>query len=283
MNPVKKIQLTYNRAYRLNIDDDSKLVLMSDCHRGAGNWGDNFLKNEYHVYSALTQYYRSNYTYIELGDGDELWENNKMAVIIEAHKDTFLLLSKFYESGRFLMIYGNHDREKGKSDFINHQLNQFYDDKMGEMINLFDGMRVHEGIVLSYRKGSKKPIEILLLHGHQVDCLNDRLWRFTRLLVSYFWKPMELFGANDPTRAAKNYKKRRLVEKRLTQWVKASHKALIAGHTHRPVFPGKKEAAYFNDGSCVHPMSITAIEISEGMVKLVKWSQKTFSDGIILI
>ena len=34
------------------------------------------------------------FTYIELGDGDELWENRSMKQIIEAHGDVFSLLSR---------------------------------------------------------------------------------------------------------------------------------------------------------------------------------------------
>ncbi len=40
---------------------------------------------------------------------------------------------------------------------------------------------------------------------------------------------------------------------------------------------------YFNDGSCVHPRCITAIEIKDGTIALVKWSYKTRDDGAVYI
>ena len=47
---------------------------------------------------------------------------------------------------------------------------------------------------------------------------------------------------------------------------------LIAGHTHRPAYPKPGTGLYFNDGSCVHPRSITGIEIENRKISLVKWS-----------
>ena len=58
---------------------------------------------------------------------------------------------------------------------------------------------------------------------------------------------------------------------------------LIAGHTHKPMFPEVGETPYFNDGSCVHPRCITAIEISDGNIILVKWSVNTKNDGTLFI
>ena len=47
---------------------------------------------------------------------------------------------------------------------------------------------------------------------------------------------------------------------------------IICGHTHRPVFPKPGQTMYFNDGSCIHPRSITALEIINGTISLVKWA-----------
>ena len=47
---------------------------------------------------------------------------------------------------------------------------------------------------------------------------------------------------------------------------------MLAGHTHRPLLPKPGEGFYLNDGSCVHPRCITAIELENGKLTLVKWS-----------
>ena len=71
---------------------------MSDCHRGNGSWGDNFLNNQNLFFAALYYYYENGYSYIELGDGEELWENRQITDIINAHSDAYWLMSMFYKS-----------------------------------------------------------------------------------------------------------------------------------------------------------------------------------------
>ena len=66
----------------------------------------------------MQHYYKMGYTYIELGDGDELWENRNMKQIIEVHSNIFLLLSRFYEKNRLFMLYGNHDMIKKNKRYI---------------------------------------------------------------------------------------------------------------------------------------------------------------------
>ena len=58
---------------------------------------------------------------------------------------------------------------------------------------------------------------------------------------------------------------------------------MVAGHTHRPMFPEVGEPPYFNDGSCVHPRCITAMEIVFGNIKLVKWYVNTKEDGTLFV
>ena len=57
----------------------------------------------------------------------------------------------------------------------------------------------------------------------------------------------------------------------------------ILGHTHRPRFPSPGDIAFFNDGSCVHPRSITGIEIENGEITLIKWQISTKEDGTLQI
>ena len=125
--------------------------------------------------------------------------------------------------------------------------------------------------------------KIFLIHGHQVDCLNDKMWRLTRFLVRYLWRPLNFFGVNDPTRTAQNYHKKQAVEKKLIEWVIKEKQMMVAGHTHRPMFPEVGEPPYFNDGSCVHPRCITAMEIDFGNIKLVKWYVNTKEDGTLFV
>jgi predicted phosphodiesterase len=192
----------------------------------------------------------------------------------------FWLLSKFYNEGRLYMIYGNHDMVKKDGRFVENNLYEYYNEPEKKLVPLFKGISIHEGLVLRYLPTGSR---ILLIHGHQVDCLNNRLWKLARFLVRYLWRPLTTFGVNDPTRTGKNYHKKEAAEKKLTEWVKKERHVLVAGHTHRPMFPEVGEPPYFNDGSCVHPRCITALEIIGGNILLVKWNAKTRDDGTLYI
>ncbi|MFP3155064.1 serine/threonine protein phosphatase [Lachnospiraceae bacterium ZAX-1] len=249
----ERLDEVYNNAVCIPLCPEKPYVLMSDCHRGDGNWNDNFAHNKSIYLAALKEYYDRGFTYIELGDGDELWENRSIEEIIEKHYEVFRLLKKYHDCGRFLMMYGNHDMEK-------HE---------GLVMKCFPNIPVFESILL---KNCENNTGMFLLHGHQGDFINDTLWKVSRFLVRYLWRPLELLGVKDPTSAAKNYRKKDRIEKKLAAWAKKHHQILIAGHTHRPSFAIQPDKDYYyNTGSCVHPYSTTAIEICNGNMTLVKW------------
>lgn len=280
MNKLEKVTRVFGKSDIIPFDDSSNFVLMSDCHRGDGSRSDNFINNRNIFYSALTQYYYRNFTYIELGDGDELWENRRLSDIIQIHKEVFSLISKFHDDKRLYLMYGNHDMEKRNYKYVNRNIQRYHAEREQEDPSIFSNVKVHEGLVLRHTDSNDK---ILLIHGHQVDTLNSTLWRLSKFLVRYVWKPLETFGVNDPTSAAKNYKKKISIAKKLSEWVVKEKHMLIAGHNHRPSFPEIGQIPYFNDGCCIHPHAITAIEISNGTICLVKWSEKVKSDGTLYI
>lgn len=272
MSTSKRLSRAFNNAMVIPFDETSRFIIMSDCHRGDGSWGDDFSNNQNLFFAALSYYYENGYTYIELGDGDELWENRDIETIIDIHSDAFWLMSKFYEECRLYMIYGNHDIVKRDPRYSQTKCHSFYCDSENATLPLFPGIEIPEAIILKYRYSNDK---IFLTHGHQVDCLNSTFWRLARFLVRYLWRPLQLTGVRDPTSASKNYKRKNKIEKRLMHWAKENRQLLIAGHTHRSVFPEVGESLYFNDGSCVHPRCITGIEIVNGTISLVKWAVMT--------
>lgn len=264
-----RLEQAYQKAETICIDKGSRIVLMSDCHRGVGNHGDNFLPNQNVFFAALQYYYDRCFSYIELGDGDELWENRRLSRIVEFHSDSFWLMSQFYRQGRLEMLYGNHDCRKKDKKFLQTHCGQYYHDSEDCYKELFKEIQAKESILLKDRHTGH---EILLLHGHQEDILNDYLWHLAAFLVRFVWRPLELFGVYDPTSAARNYKKRKKTERRLDRFAREKQILVIAGHTHRPVLPPPGESFYLNDGSCVHPRCITAMELENGNITLVKWS-----------
>ena len=264
MGWYQRISNAFRDAPVLPLDCGSRLVLFSDCHRGVGNSNDNFLKNQHLYLAALQHYFQKGYTYLELGDGDELWENRSLARIIDIHDDVFCLLKEFCCRERLYMLYGNHDHCKKDLRYCRRHCSAL----------LLPDFRFLSGLILHDTISQK---EIYLTHGHQADFLNSTLAPLSGFLVRYFWKPLEAVGISDPTSAARNYTKKHKTETRLAEWASQEQKLLITGHTHRPM-TGSADSPYFNTGSCVHPSCITCIEIKSRRITLVKWTLKTRDD-----
>lgn len=230
----------------------SRYVVFGDCHRGTGNMSDNFLQNRHLYAAALKHYCAENFFYLELGDGEELWENRSQERIMECHSDMYDIFRCLKAHGRYCRIYGNHDMELKRI--------------------------LPEGICLKNQEGGR---DIYIIHGHQADFFNSACWRLSRFLVRYLWKPLELFGVNDPTSAAMNYRKVHKYEKCMVQAAKRMDSYLLAGHSHRPhLMEGE---LYVNAGSCVHPQGITAIEIEHMQMSLVKWIVGSKKDGTLYV
>lgn len=273
----KKLDKIFKNSKRLFMDDSTKLAIMSDCHRGSGDNYDNFVKNQNLFKAALQYYYAKGFTYVELGDGDDMWEVKDYENIIEVHLEAFKQLKKFNNSGRLIMIYGNHDMVKKSPAVLEQYFYKYYNTITKKEEPLLDSLIVYESLVLNY-----KNYDIFLIHGHQVDFLNSTLWRLSRFLVRYVWKPLENIVTKDPTSAAKNYQVSKNTEKRLEEWSTQNNKILIAGHTHRAIFPKIGQSLYFNDGSCIHPNGITCLEIENGNITLVRWEFEVNKDEFIL-
>jgi len=337
------------RIRRLTITPGMKLIVMSDMHRGDGSGADDFAKNALIYRCALEHYLKNGFTYIELGDAEELWENDNFDQIYITHTPVYELLAKFHDPDpaktRYLKVWGNHDL--------------YWKDQEAVYRTLFPGIEIHEGIFLTAPKGwkggvgkdeakefgagergalpSQRPSDdgiidsgsgsnsvkaeggatggscggsaaiggaILLLHGHQADpkCSGEGA-AVSRFFVHHFWPDLQRCGIKDPTRAALNPGLCNEVDRQLHEWANHNDQAIvtiIAGHTHRAVFENlslterrymeskvktdgvkiknQPDGRYYNTGSCVHPLSITGIEITFNgghgpQLRLVEWGQ----------
>lgn len=271
MSTYHRLSKSFEKALRLPLTEHSRYVLLSDCHRGTGRANDNFVKNEYLFLAALKYYYSRGFTYLELGDGEELWENRFFSHITETHYQSYELMAKYYREERFYAIYGNHDMVKKYPHFAKKQCQTCYCEHPHEEQTLFPGITFYPGIIL---QDVRQKRDIYLTHGHQADLLNSTFWWLSRFLVRYLWRPLENLGVPDPTSAAKNNTRKKNSEKRLTSWAKQNHHLLITGHTHHPMI-GTKDSPYCNTGSCVSTAAITSIEIENRCVTLVKWTLGT--------
>lgn len=273
-----RINQAFEGALQLPLNQNSRYVIFSDCHRGTGKANDNFTRNEFIYIAALNHYFKRDFTYIELGDGDELWENRNMNKIKNMHQQSFDILSKFYHEKRFYAVYGNHDIIKKSSKYSKSYFCSYYCDHKMCINSLFPNIIFYPSIILE----SKTKNNIYLTHGHQADFLNSTLWPISRFLVRYVWRPLEYIGIPDPTSAAKNNTRKKSTEKKLVNWAKTNHHILITGHTHRPMM-GTDNSPFYNTGSCVSPYGITCIEIYNGCIYLVKWSLDTMEEQTVYV
>ncbi|MEP2056650.1 metallophosphoesterase [Maribacter litoralis] len=281
MSSENRLNRAYKNAKTIPFDDASKFILFSDCHRGDNSFADEFANNRNIYYHALKFYYSEGFSYCELGDGDELWENIYFESIFEAHKNVFKLLKQFHLEQRLHMIWGNHDMVYKDEAYVKKHLSSYFEPIDDKDKSLFEGIKYHEAIILKHTETQQ---EVFLTHGHQADWWNYRFWRVGRFLVRILWKPLQVWGIADPTSPARNYTELIKVERRIKKWIlKNNLKVTVVGHTHRPRFPEPGDIPLFNDGSCVHPRSITGIEIEKGNISLIKWQINTTDDGTLRV
>lgn len=295
------------------LDPGKRYVIFSDHHKGARTGADDFEYCESTYMSALTHYDEQLFTLIVLGDVEELWEERAHEVI-KSYPDVFTKEAAFYEVGRYIRIYGNHD------DFWDMERN--VDKYLGA---IFPGIKALDGIVFDFRQNGNTVGEILLVHGHQGVYDRGIFTRISRIAVRWFWSVFQKLTGKGRTTPAEDECLRGKHDTMLYSWANEKDKLiLIAGHTHRPVWssmthleqlrnelftlqsasprPGnydtdanrllaeirKKEIedppcndtiktnpCYFNTGcTSFGDGDITAIELEGGWIRLVKWEKE---------
>ncbi|WP_313129780.1 metallophosphoesterase [Anaerocolumna sp.] len=274
----KRLTDAYKKARVEYFDKDSKYIFFSDIHRGDDSVSDEFARNQNVLLHALDYYYNKGYTYVEVGDGDELWEYKEFRYIRLAHSDIFTVIKKYFDANRLTMIYGNHNIYLKSKTYVKKNFFQFYDEYTQDMHELFNGLNPQEALLLKNKESGQ---EILIVHGHQGDLMNDQLWFVSMLTLRYFWRFMHVVGFHNPSSPARNHFKRHKIEKNYKKWIRRHKMMLICGHTHRPKFPKRKELPYFNTGCCIHTRGINGIEIANGKIMMVDWRIRADKDGAL--
>lgn len=276
----KRLMKAYNNAKVEYYDENSRYIFFSDSHRGDDSVSDEFSRNQNVYLHALNYYFNNGYIYVEAGDGDELWEYSNFKHIRLAHSDAFLTLKQFFDDGRLIFLYGNHNIYLKNKNYVCDNYYNFYDEYNQDMQDLFKGITPYEALLLKNKNSGQ---EILTVHGHQGDLMNDQLWIISMLMLRYFWKYLHVVGFQNPASPAKNLYKRHKIEKNYKKWIRAHEMMLICGHTHRPRFPKNNELPYFNTGCCIHTKGITGIEILDGNILMVDWKIGADKEGTLQI
>lgn len=293
-----------------------KFIIFSDQHKGAKNGADDFAICEKNYVGALDHYFKEGFHFINLGDAEELWENNILSV--KKHNHTAFEKEKlFVQQKRFIKIFGNHDLYWANDPLAGLQLQSIYGEKIP----------VYEGCILTTTL-NERPFQIYLTHGHQGDLQSDGNW-FSKFFVSNIWGPIQGLLDINPNTPAFNNQLKSLHNGLMYEWSSIEKNILlITGHTHQPVFmslthlerlyvkladaqKNKFEAAiksieaeiakaqpvnptapdlskivpsYFNSGCCCFDDGdITGIEIAEGYIRLIKWQAKNSIPGRVIL
>lgn len=295
-----------NRGLVINFDRSSKMIVFSDQHKGSRDFRDDFLLAEKNYLAALQYYNQNEFSYCNLGDSEELWENT-VEGILKHNKNTFRAESEFLKRNSFIKVFGNHDLYWDNDPLSSLNLYRAYGQKV----------KIYEGVIIKLEiKG--RPLSIFLTHGHQGDLQSDGNW-FSKWFVSTIWGPLQSFLRINPNTPAYDNKLKSEHNQIMYDWTAMQQDlVLITGHTHQPVFNSLthlermyirlKEArkkgdtkevkeieakfsagkisgdasprldysknTYFNTGcGCFDDGDITGIELENGMIRLVEWKR----------
>nr|WP_307735060.1 metallophosphoesterase [Chitinophaga nivalis] len=287
--------------------EKARFIIFSDQHKGGKDAADDFMAAEENYLTALRYYHDQAFTYINLGDCEELWESTP-SVVIEKNRLSLEEEARFLLQRRYYRVFGNHDLEW-------HYLvprNQFLKPLFGKQLKLY------EGIILQMRY-QDTDYRIFLTHGHQGDKRSDGN-AFSKWFVAAIWTPIQRLLDIRMDTVSDSFDLVDTHNIMMYEWsVRYKNTLFISGHTHKPVFAsldhidrltkqlekaqergdsqqaaflkealGKRQAeyagktfvktmahpSYFNTGCCCFSDGdITGIEIADGFIRLVKWEQ----------
>ena len=168
------------RDAKVEYFDEHSRYIFSVIHRG-DSLSDEFSQPE-HLSFAMNYYYYN---------GTPMWrpatgtrsEHVRFRHIRYAHSDIFITLKKFFDENRLIMLYGNHNMFLKNPEYVKKHYHRYYDEYTEKECDLFNGMVAHEALVLRSRQTGQ---EILAVHGHQGDLMNDQLWFVTMFMVRFF-------------------------------------------------------------------------------------------------
>lgn len=280
MKTQDRLTDAYESAHLVEFDRSSRMIFMSDLHRGDGSVADEFAKNKVIVTHALAHYFDEGFTLVELGDCEDLWEFPHIKHIVRAHGIVYGKLQQFHRLGRYLRLYGNHDAQLSDPEYVRRNLSDLQSPQTGELEPLLPDLDVHSALRLRSRETGQ---ELLVVHGHQGDFSNDQAWRFTMWSYRVFWRWLHAFGIQHPSSPIKNSYKRHKVERNYVKWIRARQVALLCGHTHRAKFPAPDETPYFNTGSGTFNAYVTCIEITDDTIALVRWRVESDANGYLKV
>ncbi len=212
-----------NNARSLSLEENSRVLILSDLHMGNGGRRDEFRRNAALVGTMLADYYHpEGYSLILNGDVEELFKFSLDSITAQ-WGDFYDLFISFRKNGFFFKTYGNHDAELLEEK--EYRLAPY----MLESLKFYYGNET-----------------ILCFHGHQASVL---LWetyplvsRSVVLFLRYIAKPVGIRNFS----IAYNSRRRFAIEKSIYDFSNNAKIVSVIGHTHRPLFESLSKVDYLN-------------------------------------
>ena len=218
-----QLERLLRKAKSVNLDNTSKILILSDLHMGNGGRRDEFRRNAQLVSTMLGNYYLpEKYSLVLNGDVEELFKF-PLDSIDNEWGDFYDLFLKFELNGFFWKTYGNHDAE-------------LMDEKEYRLASsMVESLKFHYGNET-----------ILIFHGHQASVL---LWetypivsRSVVFFLRYIAKPAGIRNFS----TAYNSRRRFAIEKSIYEFSNQAKIVSIIGHTHRPLFESLSKVDFLN-------------------------------------
>ena len=210
---------------------NDRFIIFSDQHMGCRDGADDFAGAEKNFLAALDHYYENGFSYICLGDSEELWENSLRAVK-KQNLAVFDREKKFLQKNRFYKVFGNHDLFWDNDPLAAWHLKDIY----GQKIRVYEGLLlIPSGGAVDYRLLTPD-YRLFLTHGHQGDAQSDGNW-FSKFFIANIWAPLQAYLRINPNTPAYDAEKKTLHNRIMYEWsAQKENTWLITGHTHQPVF-----------------------------------------------
>ena len=306
---LQNIQTEHKDATIIPFDiETSRFIIFSDHHKGVRDLADDFRMAEKNYSHALQHYYSQQFTLITLGDCEELWENTPKDVM-EKNREVLLLEAQFLPQNRYYRVFGNHDLEWKYSIQQSLYLKPLFGDQLkiceavylhtvlnGQTYRLLlthghqgdqrsDGNAFSKWFVAAIWTPIQRFFEIY------VDTISDHFDLVDKHnILFYEWSAAQknlvlITGhTHKPVFASLDHFERLA---QLVQHAEATHDTAAANlwkaalEKRKKEYAGKKilktmaRPSYFNSGCCCfNDGDITGIEISDGMIRLIKWEEK---------
>lgn len=310
----KALDKSYEEAYRIPMTcDDVRWIIFSDHHRGSKDGADDFMPCEHTYLNALNHYDTEDYTLCLLGDVEEFWENNPLNVM-RKYLNVLQSEKRFWDKEKLHRIWGNHDDDWRFAELLTDHLGGLFPKiKVNEslVLELSDGNSCRDVLLVHGHQGTLDSDRWAWLSRLFVRFIWRNVQRIFKVPLSTPSNNIKLKSEHDKAMYEWADKRDKVVICGHTHHpvfmsytqadrTKEELNGLVASQKESPS-EEKKEAItvlqeeirkierdegqsqikskpkpfYFNSGCCSFSNGdITGLELSDGEIRLVKWSAK---------